>query len=92
MISYFLLLEKKIDEVKILNYLLEQTKQEDERKLYKALLHSNKVIIEDLMREAGYMLPQSKNTHELLEKIRPTLPSNLQKNVDVLLERLPIND
>ena len=56
------------------------------------MLHSNKVIIEDLMREAGYMLPQSKNTHELLEKIRPTLPSNLQKNVDVLLERLPIND
>ena len=88
----FSVARKKIEEVKILNYLLEQTKQEDERKLYKALLHSNKVIIEDLMREAGYMLPQSKNTHELLEKIRPTLPSNLQKNVDVLLERLPIND
>lgn len=60
--------KSKIEENKILNGLLENANGE-EKKLLKALIYSNTVIIEDLMREAGFMLPQSKNAHDLLIKI-----------------------
>ncbi len=88
----FKIAKSKVEEIRILNYLLEHTNIEEEKRLFNALIHSNRVVVEDLMREAGYMLPQSRNSHEFLKNIKPTLPSNLQKNVDVLLERLSIND
>lgn len=70
--------DNKIEENKILKYLL---KQNSDNKLVKALLHSNKVILEDIMREAGYMLPQSKNTHELLEKLINTDAKELSEKL-----------
>lgn len=38
-------------------------------KLAKALEKSNRIMAEDIIRESGYMLPQSANTRKLLEKI-----------------------
>ena len=35
----------------------------------KAVSKSQRLVAEDLMREAGYMLPQSKNTHDLLKDL-----------------------
>ncbi len=37
-------------------------------KLAKALAKSNRIMAEDLIREAGYMLPQSANAHLLLQQ------------------------
>lgn len=83
--SLFKVANSKIEENKILNYLLVK---EPDNKLFKALLHSNKVILEDLMREAGYMLPQSKNTHELLNKLKK---ANI-KQAETLLNKIKVNE
>ncbi|MEG2775460.1 MAG: 4Fe-4S binding protein [Acetivibrio sp.] len=39
-------------------------------KLAAAIEKSNRIMAEDLLRESGYMLPQSKNAHDLLVKIQ----------------------
>ena len=63
------LINKKINEIKILKYLLEKS-NEEEQKLFKALIHSNTVILEDLFRESEYMIPQSNKSIELLNKLK----------------------
>ena len=81
--------KSKIEEIKLLSGLLENANGE-EKKLLKAIIHSNTVIIEDLMREAGFMLPQSKNAHDLLIKI-----SRDEKVKDVankLLDKIRVNE
>ncbi len=56
-----LLFESKVQQEKIAANL--------SNKLAKALERSNRIMAEDLIREAGYMLPQSDNTRALLETI-----------------------
>lgn len=83
----FKVAESKIEEIKMLNYLLENN---PDNRLIKALIHSNKVILEDLMREAGYMLPQSKNTHNLLIKLKNN--PDIKDKVEKLLDKLEVNE
>jgi CRISPR/Cas system CMR subunit Cmr4 (Cas7 group RAMP superfamily) len=83
--------EEKINQIKRLKYLLENVETKEEEKLIKALIHSNKVVLEDLMRESGYMLPQSKNTNELLKKLEKTNKEK-QPEIKELLDRLVINE
>ncbi len=89
--ALFKVANTKIEQIKILKGLLQNTKEEQEQKLYKALIHANKVGIEDLMREAGYMLPESKNTHELLEELKEKTPSKKEEIIK-LLEKLEVNE
>ena len=70
---------------------MNKSSNEDEKRLYKALIHSNKVMIEDMMREAGYMLPQSSNTNKLLISIRGK-DEEVDKIIDKLLDKLEVND
>ncbi len=78
----FKIANNKIEENKILNAILEK---EPNNKLIKSLLHSNKVILEDLMRESGFMLPQSKNTYELLIKLSTGIQKdNAKKLLDMI--------
>lgn len=63
---------------------------DEEKKLLKALMHSNVVIIEDLMRESGFMLPQSKNVHDLLVKI--SHDENISNIVNILLNKIGVNE
>lgn len=59
-----------------------------------ALAKSARLVNEDLLRESGYMLPQSKNARDLLEKWVQSPPS-LQFPVEAaqnLLERIPCNE
>ena len=65
----FKLANFKIEEIKILKYLLKKATNE-EQKILKALIYSNQIIIEDLMRESGYMLPNTKYSKNLLNNIR----------------------
>lgn len=64
----FEIANNKISEIEILKYILENSKNEDNR-LIKALIYSNKVVIEDLMREADFMLPQGKKSLLLLLRL-----------------------
>ena len=59
-----------------------------------ALERSNRLMAEDLYREAGYMLPQSRNTHELLSSmVSDKLPADFPKDAaERLLELLNVND
>ena len=63
-------------------------------KLGKALERSNRIMAEDLLREAGYMLPQSGNVRILLEEMRryaqePGFPSEA---LELLLSSLEFNE
>ena len=75
----------------MLTHLLENAKEDNEIRLLKALIHSNKVMVEDIMREAGYMLPQSSNTNKLLKQLLES--DNSQKEtIEKLINKLKIND
>ena len=56
-----------------------------------AIAKSSRLQADDLCRESGYMLPQSNNTKEFLEKIRniPGVPTNA---VDTLLSKIKFNE
>lgn len=64
------------------------------RRLAEAVERSNRLMAEDLYREAGYMLPQSRNAHDLLAflvsgQYSEDFPAEAAKR---LLELLPVND
>ena len=68
--------QKKADEVAAALRSLARSKAEQESiaaalpgPLAKAVEASNRIMAEDLLREAGYMLPQSGNTRRLLEEM-----------------------
>ena len=64
-----------------------------EKQLAKAFMKSNRLMAEDMFREAGYMLPQSRNTREFLEKLLKLNDSNLPRDeINELLELLDCND
>lgn len=56
-----------------------------------AVEKSSRLMSEDLCREAGYMIPQSRNAREFLEKIRsyPEIPTEIVEN---LLETINFNE
>ncbi len=56
-----------------------------------AVAKSSRLMAEDLCREAGFMLPQSANTKELLEQIKsyPDIPSDV---VESLLNTIKFNE
>jgi len=59
-----------------------------------ALEKSSRIQAEDLIREAGYMLPQSKNAHDFLKKLadNPPAPDFPQAAAQRLLDLLPANE
>ena len=73
--SAFTLTKAKAKEEKIAKQIAENTDKENLRILAKGIQKSSRLISEDVMREAGYMLPQSNNTHELLEKLIENPPT-----------------
>ncbi len=56
-------------------------------KLAKAVAMSNRIMAEDLIREAGYMLPQSDNARALLEQLLQE-PDAKTEEITALLEQL----
>ena len=63
-------------------------------RLLKAVERSARLVQEDLQRESGYMLPQSKNVHDLLERLLkdPPTPEFPREAAQALLEKLPQNE
>lgn len=64
------------------------------RRLMEAVEKSVRLVNEDLLRESGYMLPQSGNTHALLRGLleKPPSPDFPAEAARRLLELLPDND
>ena len=86
----FKIVNSKIEQNKILKSLLKENKEDS--RLLKSLIHSNKVMVEDIIREAGYMLPQSKNTHQFLEDIKVNGDETSKKIAQTLLDKIEINE
>ena len=87
----FKLADSKIEQIKILKNMINNSSNDDEKRLYKAFIHSNKVMVEDMMREAGFMLPQSSNTNKLLFSLKGE-DEEIDKVINKLLDKLEVND
>ncbi|NLD20088.1 MAG: 4Fe-4S binding protein [Clostridiales bacterium] len=59
--------------------------------LSKAIAKSNRLMAEDLCREAGYMLPQSENTRILLERMK-SMPQVPSETIGKLLSIIDFNE
>ncbi|MDD4799359.1 MAG: ferritin family protein [Clostridia bacterium] len=63
------------------------------RQLALAVAKSNRLMAEDILRESGYMLPQSNNTHEFLVSLLKTSDKDFPKEaVESLLKLIPNNE
>ncbi len=62
--------------------------------LAEAFRRSNRIMAEDLLRESGYMLPQSGNVHRLLEEMRVHVgePGFPEEALELLLSTLSFNE
>ena len=84
----------KADQENIARQLADQAEQEGLYRLMKAAEKSVRLVNEDLLREAGYMLPQSANAHQLLQgfvDVPPSCDFPVQA-AKTLLERIPCNE
>ena len=85
---------QKAREEKAALQLADAAPSEGLRRLMAAAARSMRLVNEDLLRESGYMLPQSGNTHALLQSWAddPTGPGFPVDAVRRLLELLPNNE
>ena len=86
--------QAKADEEKEALQIAETTDKDGLYRLMKAVAKSERLVAEDILREAGFMLPQSNNAHELLEDLIANPPTK-DFPVDVarkLLEMIPNNE
>ena len=79
-------IKSKIKELAILRNLIELEEDKSKKKLYQAIYHSNKVILEDLYRESGYMTLESQKSQEFLTEIAQE-NSNKKDRINQLLEK-----
>lgn len=84
----------KAQSEKAASELAESAKEDGLYRLMKAIERSERIISEDLFREAGYMLPQSANSHALLQKLiaNPPSPDFPMDAAKKLLTKLPNNE
>ena len=78
----------------IARQIAETTDKEGLSRLMTAAAKSNRLVAEDLLREAGFMLPQSANTHNLLKELIANPPTEdfPVEAAKKLLELIPCNE
>ncbi len=81
------LIKSKVEQEQIASYIYSNSKDDTEKQLAKAIIRANRLMAEDLYREAGFMLPQSKNTKDFLEKLLKN-NDNLQEDIKKLMQLL----
>lgn len=85
--------QRKADEEKAAKQIAENTGLDGLNRLMKAVAKSERLVAEDVMREAGYMLPQSNNTHKLLQELIAKAPAGFPIDAaKKLLDMIPNND
>ena len=89
----FALSKNKAKEEKLALQLAEAAGEDGFYRLMKAAAKSSRLVNEDLLRESGYMLPQSRNTHELLKTWVENPPEGFPvEAAKKLLELIPCNE
>ena len=88
------LAQNKAEEEKTALQIAEGTDKDGLYRLMQAVARSERLVAEDIMREAGFMLPQSNNTHELLEKLiaDPPSPDFPADAAEKILKTIPNNE
>lgn len=85
--------QRKADEEKAALQIAEATEKDGLYRLMKAVAKSERLVAEDIMREAGYMLPQSNNAHEFLEELIAKSPDGFPvETAKKLLNMIPNNE
>ena len=89
-----LLAQSKTREEKAALQLAQETHKDGLYRLAKGIARSSRLVAEDILREAGYMLPQSGNAHELLRELlrNPPGPGFPAQAARQLLTLIPDND
>ena len=84
----------KADQENIARQLAKSTASDGLYRLMQAAEKSVRLVNEDLLREAGYMLPQSANAHQLLQDFvdAPPAPDFPLQAAKELLDRIPCNE
>ena len=90
----YALAKSKAKQEKMALQLAEAAEEDGLYRLMTAMSKSIRLVNEDLMRESGYMLPQSGNTHRLLRSWieNPPSPEFPIEAAKKLLELIPCND
>ena len=87
------IIRSKVEQEKMAQYVYDNSDDVVLKQFSKALIRANRLIVEDLYREAGYMLPQSQNTRDFLNKL---LDENIENDIKVdikkLLDMLELNE
>ena len=85
---------RKAEQEKIARQLSQSSQDPLLSRLMSAVARSVRLVNEDLLRESGYMLPQSGNAHALLRELleKPPSPDFPADAARRLLELLPDND
>ena len=87
------ILKSKTEQEYIAYQLYQNSSSQVEKQFLKALIRSNRLLAEDTVREAGYMLPQSKNTHDFLKSLLDNNDEDFPKDaVNELLKLLECNE
>ena len=88
------LIKSKADAEKTALQLAASAESDGVYRLMTAVAKSSRLMNEDLLRESGYMLPQSIEAHELLSSlIAPPVPDGLPADAaKKLMEIIPVND
>lgn len=88
------LAQNKSDGETMARQIVDTTDREGLSRLMSAVVKSERLIAEDIVREAGFMLPQSNNAHELLEELIANPPTSdfPMETAKKLLEIVPNNE
>ncbi len=86
--------DSKADGEKIARQIAQNTDKDGLFRLMRAVERAERLVAEDIMREAGYMLPQSANAHAILEELikNPPSPDFPLKATEKLLNLISVND
>lgn len=88
------LAESKSTQEQIALNIANSTQDDGLYRLMTAFAKSNRLMGEDVLRESGYMLPQSDNTRQLLKQLKDNPPTSdcPMENIQELLNNLPFNE
>ena len=86
--------KSKVEQEKIAKQIANNTDKPGFKKLMTAISKSNRLMAEDLIRESGYMLPQSSNANKILNEIKnndkfENIPA---QEIEKLLNKIKVND
>ena len=86
--------KSKVKQEKIAKQIANNTDKPGFKKLMTAISKSNRLMAEDIIRESGYMLPQSNNANKILNEIKnndkfENIPA---QEIEKLLNKIKVND